>query len=161
MKDTDFSKIIELTPAGGGWLPANQNARELLDTAVPGEVLSFEEVTARDLKFHRAYFSLMGYIWDWMPKHFKSKIPKDKFYLFCKHVKGDYEVVYQFKDGTTFVEYKSIAFGRMSQQTFKAYVREQLPVIYADIIEQLYEKPQSDQVIACIEDKYQKFLSKL
>ena len=64
MKDTDYDKIIELTPVGGGFLPANERAEELLLSSHPSEVLSFLEVTARDLKFHRAYFSLIHYIHD-------------------------------------------------------------------------------------------------
>lgn len=43
MKDTDFQKICEFTTAGGGLLPANQQAIELIDNCVSGEVLSFVE----------------------------------------------------------------------------------------------------------------------
>ena len=56
MRDTDYNKILEFTPAGGGMLPGNQQAVELLDNATPGEVFSFLEVGARDINLHRAYF---------------------------------------------------------------------------------------------------------
>jgi|GEM_PF-1040474 len=162
MKDTDFNKICEFTSAGTGLLPFNQNAIELVDAVTSGEVISLIEVTARDVNFHRAYFSLIGYIYDWLPKSFKSKILKDKFYIFLKHLRGDYDVVFEFKDGTKFIEYHSIAFGRMSQKRFEAYVREQLPFIYGEVIQVLYpEKETSDRIIAAIEDEYEKFLSKL
>lgn len=162
MKDTDYDKIIELTSAGGGFLPVNSRASELADNCRTGEVISLIEVGTRDMAFHRAYFSLLGYIYDWLPKSFKQKIPKDKFYQFLKHLHGDYNVIFAFKDGTTFVEYKSISFGKMSEKAFETYVREQLPFIYSEVIQQLYpEKHDSDRIIAAIEDKYQKFLSKL
>jgi len=162
MRDTDYNKILEFTPAGGGMLPGNQLAVELLDNATPGEVFSFLEVGARDINFHRAYFSLIGYVYDWLPKSFKDKIPKDKFYTFLKHIRGDYDVIFEFRNGTKFVEYRSIAFGKMSQHTFTEYVRNQLPFIYGEVIQVLYpEKRDSDRIIAAIEDEYQKFLSKL
>lgn len=162
MKDTEFKKVCEFTVTGGGMLPFNQNAVELIDITTSGEVISMIEVSSRDVNFHRAYFSLIGYIYDWLPKAFKSKMTKDKFYVFLKHLRGDYDVIFEFKDGTKFIEYHSIAFGRMSQKTFEAYVREQLPFIYSEVIEQLYpDKQTSDRIIASIEDEYEKFLMKL
>jgi len=162
MKDTEFNKICEFTSAGTGLLPFNQNAIELVDAVTSGEVISLIEVTARDVKFHRAYFSLIGYIYDWLPKSFKSKISKDKFYIFLKHLRGDYDVIFEFRNGSKYIEYHSIAFGRMSQKRFETYVREQLPFIYGEVIQVLYpEKETSDRIIAAIEDEYEKFLSKL
>lgn len=162
MRDNDFQKICEFTVTGGGMLPFNQNAVELIDITTSGEVISMIEVSSRDVNFHRAYFSLIGYIYDWLPKSFKSKMTKDKFYVFLKHLRGDYDVIFEFKDGTRFIEYHSIAFGRMSQKSFEAYVREQLPFIYSEVIEQLYpDKQTSDRIIASIEDEYEKFLMKL
>ena len=162
MKDTDFKRVCEFTVTGGGMLPFNQNAVELIDITTPGEVISLVEVTSRDAKFHRAYFSLIGYVYDWLPKSFKSKMSKDKFYIFLKHLRGDYDVIFEFRNGTKFIEYHSIAFGRMSQKRFEAYVREQLPFIYSEVIQALYpDKLTSDRIIASIEDEYQKFLSRL
>ena len=162
MTDKDFQRICEFTNAGGGLLPFNQQAAELIDGCASGEVISLIEATARDVKFHRAYFSLIGYIYDWLPKAFKAKMTKDKFYIFLKHLRGDYDVIFEFKDGTKFIEYHSIAFGKMSQKTFEEYVRGQLPFIYAEVIEMLYpDKGTSDRIIASIEDEYQKFLQKL
>ena len=160
MKDLDYEKIVELKPTGGGFLPANQRASELLDNN--RSVLSFLEVTDRDVTFHRAYFSLIGFIYDWLTPTFKKQIHKDKFYRFIKHLRKEYDVIMTFKDGTTFVEYKSISFGRMSQATFVEYVKAQLPDIYNEIICVLYpNKTTSDRIIASIEDEYKKFLAKL
>ena len=162
MKDTDFNKICEFTSAGTGLLPFNQNAIELVDAVTTGEVISLMEVTQRDVKFHRGYFALLNYIYKWLPKSFHEAISPDKFYIFVKHLRGDYDVVFEFKDGTKFIEYRSISFGRMTQKTFEAYVREQLPFIYGEVIQVLYpEKETSDRIIAAIEDEFKKFLAKL
>ena len=157
-----MKKIIEMTVTGGGCLPANEEAVELIDNSVEGEVISFIEVTSRDVSFHRAYFSLLHYIWTWLPKKFQEAVPKDKFYQWLKHLKGQYEVLYRFADGTTMVEYESISFGRMSQKTFEAYVKSQLPYIYSEVIMKLYpDKIDSDKIIAMIEYEYEKFLMRL
>lgn len=162
MTDKDFDKILEFTSAGAGLLPQNEKAIELIDNTYVGEVISFIEVTKRDLNFHRAYFSLIGYIYDWLPKSFKEKVAKDKFYRFLKHLKGDYDVIFEFKDGTKFIEYKSISFGKMSQKTFVEYVRNQLPFIYGEVIQVLYpDKKDSDKIIAAIEYEFDKYLARL
>ena len=90
------------------------------------------EMTNRDLSFHRAYFSLLGYIYDFLPSTFKSNIPKEEFYKFVKHLKGEYKVIFTFKDGSKMVEYDSVAMGKMSQKAFEDYIREQLPWIYTE-----------------------------
>jgi hypothetical protein len=162
MKDTDFEKLVDLVGCGGGFMPANENAQILLDSVKPGQVISFLEVTDRDIKFHRAYFSFIGYIWDWLPQSFKKKIPKDKFYKFLKHLRKEYDVIMTFKDGSQIIEYRSISFGKMSQMTFANYVKEQLPSIYGEVIQVLFpDKKQSDNVIASIEEEYKIFLSKI
>ena len=162
MKDTEFNELIELTPVGGGFLPANERAEELLSSSATGEILSFQEVTTRDVKFHRAYFSLIHYIYDWLPVTFKKKIPKNKFYIFLKYLRKEFDPVFIFADGTTWNELKSISFGRMSQKTFEQYVKEQLPYIYTEVVCVLYpDKKDSDRIIQCIETEYEKFLIKL
>lgn len=161
MKDSDYTKIIEMTISGGGMLPANQAAVDLIDNCAHGEVISLMGVTARDVTFHRAYFSLLNYIYDWLPTKFKQTISRDRFYVFLKYIKGEYDVVYTFADGLQFIELRSISFGRMSQKDFVAYVRDQLPVIYSEVIGRLYQKQDADRIIASIEDEYKIFLSRI
>lgn len=123
MKDTDFSKLSQFIVFGKCFIPTSVDAIELFESAqsdfiesefclIPenelaisnlenssvGQILTYYECTERDLKFHRCYMSLLGYIWDFMPDNFKKSIPKPKFYLFLKHLRHDYEVVYKFKD---------------------------------------------------------------
>jgi hypothetical protein len=161
MKDTEYIKLLEFTPINGVLVPSNQNSVELLSILNQGEVQLLQNVTARDLKFHKAYFSLLNFIWCAMPVNFRGQVPMDKFYLFLKAMKKDFSIIFEFKDGFKLVEYESISFGRMSQATFKMYVAEQIPFIY-DLIQQVYKDPKrSEIVIESIEEQYKKFLSKL
>jgi hypothetical protein len=79
-------------------IPQNENAITLCENTTEGQVIDFEEIKARDLNFHKCYMSLLNYIWDFLPDNFKAAIPVSKFYLFLKHLRGLYNVVYKFKD---------------------------------------------------------------
>ena len=161
MKDTDYLKLVEMYNVGSGLLPVNQRAIEIIEQSDKGEVLSFIEVTQRDLKFHRCYMSLLAFIYGYLPETFKHQVPKDKFYIYLKHLKGQYDVLFEFADGTKMVEYESISFGRMSQKQFESYVRDQLPWIYTNVIGQFFEGPIYDGIIETIEEDYKKFFAKL
>ena len=161
MKDSDFHKIIDIVNAGGGWIPGNENAEVLLESTTKGEVTSVLSVTARDLKFHRCYFSLLNFIYDYLPPVFKKAVKKEDFYKWLKHLKGQYEVLFTFQNGTSLVEYESIAFGKMSDEKFKAYVREQLPYIYENVIHKYFQDELYDNIIATIEEEYEKFMQRL
>jgi len=161
MKDKDFYNIVNLSNVGGGLIPANEKAQELLDNSVRGEVISFLEITDRDLRFHRAYFGLLSFIYDYLPIKFRKKIKKEQFYLWLKHLKGQYDVLFEFKDGTKMVEYESISFGKMSQKSFENYIRLQLPWIYENVIGTFFEGDIYNGIIENIEEEFKKFLSKL
>jgi hypothetical protein len=161
MKDTDFYKLVEFVNVGGGLVPNNSNAYDLMDQSGKGDIITFREMSNRDLSFHRAYFSLLGYIYDFMPKSFKNQIQKEDFYKFVKHLKGEYKIIFTFKDGSKMIEYDSIAMGKMSQPAFEDYIREQLPWIYSDVLGAYFDGDILDGIIDTIEDEYKKFLSKL
>jgi len=105
--------------------------------------------------------SLLAYIYDYLPNSFKKKVAKDKFYVFLKHLKGNYEVLFEFKDGSKMIEYESISFGRMSQKTFESFVRDQLPFIYENVLGAFFEGDIYDAVVKNIEMEYEKFLAQL
>jgi len=162
MNKKDFDKLVAFSYTGGYlFKPENQNAFDLCDQLGIGEQVLFEPKTPRDIKFHQCYFVLINFIWGYLPAKFQETVPKYKFYHFIKHLKGEYEVVFQFKDGTKMVEYESISFGRMSQETFENYIREQLPWIYENIIGEFYEGETYNGIIETIEKEFEKFLSKL
>lgn len=162
MKTSDFAKQIELSYTGGHqFRPVNQNAFDLCDQLSIGEVVNMDIKNSRDVKFHRCYFLLITFIYDYLPDKFHKKVPKKYFYRWLQTVKGDYEVIFTFKDGKELIEYNSIAFGRMSQYTFENYIREQLPWVYENVIGAFYKNEKYDGIIYTIEKEFEKFLSKL
>jgi hypothetical protein len=161
MKDGEYHRLIEMANVGGGWVPANENATELLDQTHKGEITTFEEVTVRDLSMHKCYFSLLNFIYGYLPNRFKKQVPEKEFYKWLKHLKKEYKVVFTFKDGTQLVEYDSISFGNMSQKRFENYVREQLPYIFENVIAEFFEGEIYDSILATIELEYERFLAKL
>jgi hypothetical protein len=161
MKDSDYKKLIELANVGGGFIPANDNAKELLNRTHKGEVITLNEVTQRDLSFHKCYFALLSFIYEYLPESFKDTISKDKFYIFVKHLEGNYEVVFKFKDGSEMVEYNSISFGRMSQKQFETFVANQLPFIYSNVLGAYFEIDMLNGIIETIESEFQRMLNKL
>lgn len=161
MTDVEYAKMQEYAWVSGAMMPQNQIAIELTEQAVEGEVFTFKEITARDVSFHRCYFSLINYIWSWMPKKFKEKVVEAKFYMWLKHLKGEYEVLFEFKDGTKLVEYESISFSKMSQPGFETYIREQLPWIYKNVVGQYYHNETYNDVLEDIEREYKRFLNRL
>lgn len=161
MKDTEYAELLEFIPANGCLIPANSKAMDLMSISKNGEKITLKNISARDTKFHSCYFSLLNYIWTMMPPHFRAKIPCGEFYKFLKMMQGEFEEVFEFRDGKKMIEYKSISFGNMNQQQFKEYVALQLPIIYEDLIMQIYKADQATLVIESIEKEYEKFLSKL
>ena len=105
--------------------------------------------------------SLLGFIYDYLPATFKKQVRKGDFYQWLKHLQGKYKVLYKFADGTTFVEYESIAFGKMSQERFKNHIRDQLPFIYTEVVGKFFKDEIYDNIIFTIEEEYEKFLAKL
>jgi len=161
MTDKDFHKIQEWVNMGGGIIPHSSNAIEMLEQSHKGEILSFIEVTNRDVKFHRCYFALINFIYGYMPGQFKKKVPEKHFYMFLKHLRKEYKIIFTFQDGSSAVEYDSIAFGKMSQKSFENYIREQLPWIYENVLGAYFEGDILDGIIETIETEFEKFLSKL
>jgi hypothetical protein len=161
MNQEDYKGLIELVYVGGGYIPHNDKAKEFSENKVKGEIIPFKEATQRDVKFHRCYFSLLNFIYEYLPSNFKEAVTIDKFYIWLKHLKGEYTVCFTFKDGTKLVEYDSISFGRMSQDKFETTIKEQLPWIYENVIGAFYEGDIYNGIIETIEEEYKKFLSKL
>jgi hypothetical protein len=162
MKKSDYDKLLEVTFVGGGWIPLNQNAQDLADQSGKGEIHNFREVTARDLKFHNCYFSLLSFIYGYMPKMITEKVSNKNFYKWLKHLKKEYEVIFTYSDGTTLVEYESLAFGNMSQKRFEEYIRNQITWIFENVLRPVYKDDTIyNGITATIEEEYKKFLSKL
>lgn len=191
MNKDKFDKLIEFSYTGGRlFQPMNQKAHDICDMAKIGEKIYFHSATERDVKFHQCYFVLLYFIWQYLPDNFHKKVKREKFYSWLKHLKKEYSIVYSFKDRdkqediaafcfdlgisvenaaklaekfgyTDMIEYESISFGRMSQETFKNYIREQLPWIYENVLGVYYKGDKYNNIIDTIEHEFEKFLSKL
>ena len=163
MTDKEFLRLSHWANTGGGVLePFNEIAVDLVDITRQGEVVAMLEVTARDIKFHRAYFSLINYIYEQMPRRFRAKLARKHFHQYLKHLKGNFNIIAQFSD-IVLVEYDSISFARMSEYAFREYVKEQLPWIYTDVIGKYYKVGgwRYNRKIEAIENEYARFLSRL
>ncbi len=163
MKDKDYQKLLELAakPSEGVFYPANNKAISLLDNSVDGEIINIKHIYARDIKLHRAYFALIKYIYGYMPKRFKKIIPEDKFYNFLKVLNNDIDILFKFKNGIQMYEYKSISFSKMSEIEFRAFVKNQLLFIYDKLLGAFFDNEMLKDIIATIEDDFEKFFSKL
>lgn len=127
MTDDIFNSLVDFTVAGNCYIPLNQDTKEqfeiilessgakcaeyekvlvplgpraqdLLSESVEGEVIDFNECTARDLNFHKQYFVFLTFIWEEMPVNFRKHVPKEKFYKWLKHLKKNYSIEYRFRD---------------------------------------------------------------
>ena len=162
MTDKEYNSLIELTHVNGYFSPSNSNGVELASNLKDGEKIMVKNSTARDLKLHRCYFSLLNYVWLMLPDNFRAQVPCSEFYNFLKMLKGEYEVIFEFQDGRKMIEYKSISFGRMNDTKFKEYVKEQILVIYEDVIYKVFKDTEiAANIIENIENDYEKFFAKL
>lgn len=158
MKQKDYLALMEFKSLGTALIPVSQDAIQLCEMK-RGQNILINEKTQRDLRFHRAYFSLLNFIYGWLPPQFKEAVPEKHFYQWLKHLNGQYEILYKFKDGTSMVEYQSISFARMTQVSFETFVRNQLTIVYEYLIRQICDEP--EKVIETIEYEFENYLSKL
>ena len=138
-------------------IPATPETREWLELLKHNTPVNFKQIEPRDLSFHRCYFALLSFLYDNLNPSFKNQVPKDNFYNFLKFLSNEYDVVFKFKDGREFIEYRSISFGRMNQSSFKEYVNNQLSVIY----EELLIPMEQDYLMDIINEEFIKFIDKL
>lgn len=158
MTTTHFLELKHFTVHKGNVLvPATPDTKEWLELMNHNTPITVKHIEARDTKFHACYFALLSFIYENLNKKFKESVPKANFYNFLKMLSNEYDVVFQFKDGRQFIEYKSIAFGNMSQTRFKEYVNNQLSVIY----EELLIPMEQDYLMDMVTDEFAKFLDRL
>lgn len=153
--------VLEFEHQQGLLKPNNQAAIDFISNLKHKETVYLKDIGQRDIKFHRAYFGLLNYIYSWMPVKFKMRIPEKIFYTFIKDLTGQYTIWYTFKNGREITEYTSISFGRMSQKTFEEYVKNQLPMIYDNLIYVLFDAEEAEMIIENIEFEWEKFLDTL
>ena len=158
MKAAEFQELKHFTVHKGNVVvPASNETREWLELQRHNTPVNFKLIEARDTKFHRCYFALLGFIYDNLSNSFKQTIPKNSFYNFLKILSNEYDVVFRFKDGREFIEYKSISFARMNQTAFREYVNNQLTVIYEELLIPMNRDYLMDQINA----EFERFIDRL
>ena len=161
MTTETYNDLLQFEHQQGLLKPINSKAVDFISGLKHKEIVYLEDKGKRDLKFHRAYFSLLSYIYSWLPKEFKFRVSETNFYLFLKDLNNEFETVYTFKNGKEVKKYNSIAFGKMSQKTFETYVKNQLPFIYDNLIHVLFDDEKADMIIENIENEFEKFMQRL
>jgi hypothetical protein len=159
MKPEEYLGLIQVAKVGEMFAPANEVALQLNQDLEDGEIAYLKQSKSRDIKFHRAYFSLLNYIYDYLPNNFKKEVSQSNFYTFLKYLRGEIKILFEFKDGLQIIEPVSISFAKMDEAKFKDFIRQQLPYIYSDVIEKLYSPEKAKDIIFNIENEYEKFLS--
>lgn len=158
MKQSEFLELKHFVNHKNiGLIPVTLESREWLETLKQDECINFKIIQSRDLKLHRAYFLVLGFIYDRLSPSFRKRITKDKFYIFLKDLAKEYDVLYTFKDGTEHKEYKSISFSKMNNTKFKEYFNNQLIFIYEDLLFPLNQEYLMDD----INKEFERVFSKL
>lgn len=160
MTHNDYLKLIEFARIGDQLIAVN-NHIDLINNLVEGEMCAMKMVNPRDIKLHRAYFAFNRYIYNYLPEVFRKKIHISKFYKFLQTMKGEYDILFKFKDGRELIEYHSISFSKMNENTFRDYIKEQIPFIYENLIREFYDEITAEDIINNIEQDFEKFLTKL
>ena len=118
--------------------PASESDKEILDKVKPGQDLRIEFKRVRNLKFHRKWFALARFAFDyWEPEipDFHGHTPAKNFDRFRKDLiilAGYYDVTYQINDKVR-VEAKSIAFENMAEEDFEQLYSKTIDVVIKHI----------------------------
>lgn len=138
--------------------PAYEADRELLSKIKIGSFVRLKLNRARNYKFHRKYFALVNFAFDyWTPPEFpddpeqkwrKQVTPEKNFDRFRKDLTilaGHYEAYYRV-NGEVRIEAKSISFGSMSEDEFEKLYSATIDVILKHICTQ-YTEEMLDSVV--------------
>ncbi len=147
MKTYEFLKLHSFSVHKSQVLIPNQEeTTEWIEQKKDKEQVYFKEVQSRDLGMHKAYFLIISYIYDRLNVNFRKSIPKKNFYNFLKMISNEYTVVFKFKNGREFIEWKSISFSNMNQSEFRKYFNNQLSVIYEELLIPLEQDYLMDEI---------------
>lgn len=129
-------ELISVSRMGTGIYPADAESEEVIKSIPKGQPFIVEVRADRNARMHRAYFSILAFVWENLPEKLQSRCPKQHFYKLLKELQGRYEIVY--KNGDHEVkEYESINFRKMSQKRFHEVFKADLDFICTDILEPL------------------------
>jgi len=128
----------------GTLMPAYDSDRELMSKIKIGAPVKLKLTRARNYKFHRKYFALVNFAFDyWEPtkiedaeskwlRHVTPEKNLDRFRADLTILAGHHNAFFRV-DGSTRIEAKSISFGSMSEDEFEKLYSATIDVILKHI----------------------------
>jgi hypothetical protein len=158
MKQEDFLGLKSFKVHNGQVLiPAQIETQEWIEQLPVYDEVFLKEINPRDSGFHKAYFMILGFIWDRLNLDFRKKVPKKFFYMYLKTLQNEFKIVFVLENGREFVEYNSISFQKMNQTAFREYFNNQLSTIYEEVLIPM----EQDYLMDEINEKFESIISKL
>ena len=105
-----------LTKIKGALLPANDDAKELLNAMPVGEELLISYKQGRSVQNHRRFFTFVNYTFDWQDRYENKEV----WIYVLKILGGHFHPVIDKKGNTQYVA-KSINFGAVDETAFKEF----------------------------------------
>lgn len=125
--------VLSVSKMGNGLFPTDVESEEIIRALSKDDNYNITLHADRNLKMHRAYFSLLNFVWENLPEKFQKKCPKQHFYKFLKEMQGRYEIT-EISAKTSIKTYESFSFDKMSQKRFHEIFKEDVEFIINDIL---------------------------
>lgn len=149
------SIVLSVAKRGTGLFPTDLESEEIIKALTPEDNYNIQLKADRNALMHKAYFSILGFVWENLPETLQSKCKKNHFYMLLKELQGRFEVVY--KNGDHEVkEYESVNFSSMGQKRFHEVFKEDLEFIINGILKPL----KMDDFIIVLITEYERTLTK-
>ncbi len=113
--------------------PIDEDGENAIKSLSNEESYSVTISVDRSLKMNGAYFSLLNFVWENMPEKFQAKVPKNKFYVLLKELKGRFTEI-KVSEKTSIKEYESLSFEKMNEARFHEVFKEDVDFIISDIL---------------------------
>jgi hypothetical protein len=133
------SEVVQFVKGEGALQPADPQAKELLDRVGDGEYVLMTMRRVRNPQFHRKFMALLRLAFDhWNPagRELAGMPARKSFERFRKELvinAGYYDVVLGI-DGAARLEAKSIAWGKMGEETFTELYESMVSVLSQAIL---------------------------
>ena len=137
-----MSELLLIKAASGALVPADDDTREILQAWKLGQGVRVTAKKARNLRFHRKFFALLGVAFDaWVETlpachivHDRVVLPnRDRFRKDVTVMAGFFEAVWNAR-GEVRLEPKSISFGNMEEPEFEALYQQVINVLIQKVL---------------------------
>lgn len=125
--------VLSVAKSGTCFFPTDVESEDIIKSLPNGENFNIILNADRNAKMHKAYFSLLGFVWENLTEKFQKKCPKKHFYKFLKEMQGRFEII-GISHKTELKEYESLNFNTMGQKRFHEVFKEDVSFIINDIL---------------------------